>query len=135
MKSTCHQLADCEGDTSHLLDNRTSEKSPDSKKMSHVSQHQTGIESSKPTLYTEKWKVLSIDPRVSEEIIYNRNQFWDYLERISRVEKGNFNPWILSNMIAEVILDECIQDISQELGAMSSSVIMALYNQEFLKSM
>ncbi|XP_035224052.1 uncharacterized protein LOC118196707 [Stegodyphus dumicola] len=135
MKSAFHQPADCEGDTSHLLHNRTSEKSPDSKKMSHVPQHQPGTESSKPPLYTEKWKVLSIDPRVSEEIICNRNQFWDYLEKISRVEKGNFNPWILSNMISEVILDECIQDITQELGGMSSSVITALYNQEFLKSM
>ncbi|GFT85422.1 uncharacterized protein NPIL_477691 [Nephila pilipes] len=79
-------------------------------------------------------KELSVDSKVTEDILKCRKGYWNYLERISRTEKGNFNPWVLSNLIAESLLDDCIHEISQELQDVPASLISDLYDQEFVQS-
>ncbi|GFW05417.1 uncharacterized protein TNCV_3359341 [Trichonephila clavipes] len=45
------------------------------------------------------WKELSVDQKVVEDILKSRKKYWDYLEKISRTKRGNFDPWILSNLV------------------------------------
>ncbi|GIY06897.1 uncharacterized protein CDAR_23191 [Caerostris darwini] len=79
-------------------------------------------------------KKLEMDPNVAKRISNFKKDYWSYLERISRTKKGNFNPWSLSNLIAESLLDDCIHEISQELQDVPDSLITDIYNQEFLQS-
>ncbi|GFQ73363.1 uncharacterized protein TNCT_604871 [Trichonephila clavata] len=80
------------------------------------------------------WKELSIDRKVAEDTLKSREKYWDYLEKISRTKRGNFDPWILSNLIAESLLDDCILEISHELQDVPASLISELYDQEFVQS-
>ncbi|CAL1292411.1 unnamed protein product [Larinioides sclopetarius] len=77
---------------------------------------------------------LSIDPVKVRQISKCRKEYWSYLERISRSKKGNFDPWALSNLVAESLLDDCIQEITEELQNVPASVIADLYDQEFLET-
>ncbi|GBN44467.1 hypothetical protein AVEN_212637-2 [Araneus ventricosus] len=77
---------------------------------------------------------IGIDPVKARQIFKCRKEYWSYLERISRSKKGNFDPWALSNMVAESLLDDCIQEIAEELQDVPASLIADLYDQEFFES-
>ncbi|XP_055940126.1 uncharacterized protein LOC129969540 isoform X1 [Argiope bruennichi] len=77
---------------------------------------------------------LTFNPLKGKQISKCRKDFWSYLDRISRTKKGNFDPWALSNLVAESLLDDCIQEIAEELQDVPASLIADLYDQEFLQS-
>lgn len=102
---------------------KTPSKMPDSKVAFDVMQP--------PKFVCEVSHIISVDPVNAKEIAEHTEEFWKYLSRISRTIKGNFNPWVFCNAIADSIVDDCIEDIAEELCNIPSALIKFLYIQEF----
>ncbi|GIY24283.1 uncharacterized protein CEXT_571081 [Caerostris extrusa] len=109
-----------------------------SKERTFVDMHNIDYDNTKSKWIMEEreliLKKLEMDPNVAKRISNFKKDYWSYLERISRTKKGNFNPWSLSNLIAESLLDDCIHEILKELQDVPDSLITDIYNQEFLQS-
>ncbi|XP_072445737.1 protein moonraker isoform X2 [Chiloscyllium punctatum] len=75
---------------------------------------------------------LSIPQKMFHHILDYRERFDQHLKMISHEAVGSFNPWLITESLAEELMDEGLNDVAAELQNVCEEYAEALFTSEFV---
>lgn len=78
-----------------------------------------------------KPKRLFLSNKILKNVTENRQRFTNYLLNSAYHQVETFDPWRLTEELADSILEDCIQEISEEMQDLSHDSVNRLFNNEF----
>ncbi|XP_060704454.1 protein moonraker isoform X2 [Hemiscyllium ocellatum] len=75
---------------------------------------------------------LSIPQKMFHHILDYRERFDQHLKMISHEAVGSFNPWLITESLAEELMDEGLSDVAAELQNVCEEYAEALFTSEFV---
>ncbi|XP_048413396.1 protein moonraker isoform X1 [Stegostoma tigrinum] len=76
---------------------------------------------------------LSIPQKMFQHILDYRERFDQHLKMISHEAVGSFNPWLITESLAEELMDEGLSDVADELQNVCEEYAEALFTSEFVQ--
>ncbi|KAL3856853.1 hypothetical protein ACJMK2_011564 [Sinanodonta woodiana] len=74
---------------------------------------------------------ISIPNKVLQDIHGHKEKYESYLRSTAHQSKGRFDPWLLMEEIADMILDDCVKDIDKELADIEEAIVHHVCKTEF----
>ncbi|KAK3606561.1 hypothetical protein CHS0354_041522 [Potamilus streckersoni] len=74
---------------------------------------------------------ISIPNKVLQDIHGHKEKYESYLRSTAHQSKGQFDPWLLMEEIADTILDDCVKDIEKELADIEEAIVHHVCKTEF----
>ncbi|XP_067866472.1 protein moonraker isoform X2 [Heterodontus francisci] len=76
---------------------------------------------------------LSIPQKMVQNILNYHEIFHQHLKMISHEVVGNFNPWLITESLAEELMEEGLNDVATELQDVCEEYAEALFTSEFVQ--
>ncbi|XP_078404068.1 protein moonraker [Cetorhinus maximus] len=77
--------------------------------------------------------VLSIPQKIVQSILDYHERFDRHLKMISHEAVGSFNPWLITESLAEELMEEGLSDVAAELQNVCEEYAEALFTSEFVQ--
>ncbi|KAM8977068.1 protein moonraker [Pelodytes ibericus] len=87
----------------------------------------------RPTVQTQGLVRISVPTRMLQSIKDYSKSFERRLQLTAHKEVGRFNPWHISESMAEELLEEALDEVSAELQVMCEGYADAVFTSEFLE--
>uniref|UniRef100_UPI00398EDC72 protein moonraker isoform X2 n=1 Tax=Pristiophorus japonicus TaxID=55135 RepID=UPI00398EDC72 len=76
---------------------------------------------------------LSLPQKMVQSILNYRERFDQHLKMISHEAVGNFNPWLITESLAEELMEDGLSDVAAELQDVCEEYAEALFTAEFMQ--
>ncbi|KAG8450695.1 hypothetical protein GDO86_003101 [Hymenochirus boettgeri] len=86
-----------------------------------------------PPVWNKGCKPITVPKHTLKNIKDYSEQFQRHLRLTSHEEVGNFNPWQISESLAEELLEEALNEVAAELQEVCEGYAEAVFTSEFLE--